>query len=317
MGLFDKLLDGSIVFSFDASGFRRHAKRFDPAALEDDLEGRVALITGANAGIGRAASTALAERGATVYLLCRSPERGEEARDAIRAAAGQDRVHLAILDVTDLDAVRRLPSNVPEERVDVLVHNAGLLPETRQESPQGHELTWAAHVLGPLALTAGLLDRLEAAKGRVIFVSSGGMYTQRLDLEDVEWRERDYDGVTAYAQTKRMQVELTELLAERLRPLGVSVHAMHPGWADTRSVRDSLPRFHRVTQRILRTAEQGADTVVFLAAARRLDPETGAFWFDRAPAPRHLRPGTRATPADVAELWSRATREAGVDPDLG
>ncbi|MCB9649097.1 MAG: SDR family NAD(P)-dependent oxidoreductase [Deltaproteobacteria bacterium] len=313
MGLWDATLDRSVVFSFDATGFRRHARRFDEAALAPSLEGRVVLVTGANAGIGRAAAGELARRGATVYLLCRSIERGREAQDELRALVGHGRVRALQLDVSDLSAVRALPDQLPEARVDVLVHNAGVLPPARRESPQGYEETWATHILGPLALTAGLRPKLHAApEGRVIFVSSGGMYTQRLDLTDLEWRERPYDGVTAYAQTKRMQVELTALLAERLAHTSVTVHAMHPGWADTRSVRESLPRFHKLTRRILRTAEEGADTVVFLSAARALAPRSGGFWFDRCPAPAHLMARTRARPGDAEALWQRALGDAGV-----
>ena len=314
MSLWDAALDRSIVLSFDATGFARHARGFDPDALAPSLEGRVALVTGANAGIGRATAAALAGRGATVYLLCRDRGRGAEAQAALRSQAGHPRVHAVELDVSDLEAVRALPGRIPEPRVDVLVHNAGVLPAARAESLQGHEVTWATHVLGPLALTAGLHDRLRSApEGRVIFVSSGGMYAQRLRLDDREWRARAYDGVAAYAQTKRMQVELTELLAARAA--GFTAHAMHPGWADTASVQASLPRFHRVTKRILRTAEQGADTVVFLAAARALDPATGGFWFDRRPAPTHLLSRTRARPGDPEALWTVALAEAGLSVD--
>lgn len=306
-----------MVFAFDASGFRRHARDFDDGDLADDLEDRVVVVTGANAGIGRATSAALARRGATVYLLCRDPGRGQEAQGSLRSEAGHDRVHALTLDVSDLDAVRRLAADFPTDRVDALVHNAGVLPDERRTTAQGHETTWATHVLGPLALTYGLRPKLRAApEGRVIFVSSGGMYTQRLDLEDLEWEARPYDGVTAYAQTKRMQVVLAELLAERLRESGVTAHAMHPGWADTRSVRTSLPRFHKLTQRILRTPEQGADTVVFLAAAHHLDPATGGFWFDRRPAPTHMLARTRERPGDREAFWARAAEDAGLDDEV-
>jgi dehydrogenase/reductase SDR family protein 12 len=313
VGLLDAALDRSVVFSFDATGFRWHARRFEADALLDDLRERVAVVTGANAGIGRATSAALARRGATVFLLCRDPVRGREAQDSLRNEAGHDRVHAVTLDVSDLDAVRRVTAALPTDRVDALVHNAGVLPAERRTTAQGHETTWATHVLGPLALTHGLASRLRAApEGRVIFVSSGGMYTQRLDMQDLEWAARPYDGVVAYAQTKRMQVVLAEHLAARLREDGVTVHAMHPGWADTGSVRTALPRFHALTQRILRTPEQGADTVVFLAAARRLEPPTGGFWFDRGPAPTHMLARTRERPGDREALWARAAAEAGL-----
>jgi NAD(P)-dependent dehydrogenase (short-subunit alcohol dehydrogenase family) len=141
----------------------------------------------------------------------------------------------------------------------------------------------------------------------VIFVSSGGMYTRRLDLSDLGWEQRPYDGVLAYAQTKRMQVVLAEQWAQALAGSGVTVHAMHPGWAETAGVRGSLPRFHALTRRVLRTPEQGADTIVWLAV-RRPAPPTGGFWFDRRARSTHYLPWTREAPADRDRLWAMCER---------
>lgn len=313
--LWDRIQDATVVRAFDASGFRRHQRRFDEHALHDDLRAHVALVTGANAGIGRATALELARRGATVHLLCRNPARGAAAESELRTQAGHDRIHAHRLDVSDLDAVQAFLTRFDGERVDTLVHNAGVLPDVRTASPQGHEATWATHIVGPLALTQGLLPALERGAGRIVWVSSGGMYLTKLDLFDLDWTRRRYDGVAAYAQTKRMQVVLSAQLATRL-PGGVTSHAMHPGWADTRSVRESLPRFHRVTAKILRTAEQGADTIVYLAAARTLSPATGGFWFDRRAVSPELVPGTATSPALAAEFAARAAADAGVDPAL-
>ncbi len=308
-----RLLDASIVFSFDRSGFRRHARGFRSEDLDVNLAGRVCLVTGANSGIGRASARALAQRGARVWLLCRNEARGREAEASLRAETGNREVRLARLDVSSLASVRAFVADFPEPRVDVLIHNAGVLPAERQETPEGLELTLATHVVGPFLLTRLLEPRLRASgHARVIFVSSGGMYTQRLSLADLDWKQRRFDGTRAYAQTKRMQVVLAELLAERLRRAGVVVHAMHPGWADTPAVRSSLPGFWRVTRSILRCAEQGADTVVWLAAAARPALQSGAFWFDRAPASTHRLPFTREVPEDRERLWDACERLAGI-----
>ena len=120
------------------------------------------------------------------------------------------------------------------------------------------------------------------------------------------------NGVTAYAQTKRMQVVLTELLARRWAGAGIAVHAMHPGWADTPSVRSSIPRFWRVMRQRLRTPEEGADTIVWLAVAPALP--SGRFWFDRAPQPTHLLPLTTERPRDRARLWRTCRRLVGLAP---
>jgi dehydrogenase/reductase SDR family protein 12 len=310
-GLTDWVLDRTILFSFDRSGFLRHARDFRPADLEVDLAGRVCLVTGANSGIGRAAATSLAAHGAEVWLLCRDRGRGEEAVASIRKATGNRRVHLEVVDVSHLGAVRAFVARFRPARVDVLIHNAGVLPATRQENAEGLELTLATNVIGPFLLTHLLRAKLAAAgSARVIFVSSGGMYAQKLSLDDLQWTRRPFDGVTAYAQTKRMQVILTELLARRWARAGFAVHAMHPGWADTPSVRSSIPRFWQAMRKRLRTPEQGADTLVWLAVAPSLP--SGRFWFDRTPQPTHLLPFTTEQPRDRARLWRTCTELAGL-----
>jgi NAD(P)-dependent dehydrogenase (short-subunit alcohol dehydrogenase family) len=134
------------------------------------------------------------------------------------------------------------------------------------------------------------------------------MYTRRLNLEDPNWDRRDYDGVLAYAETKRAQVVLAELWAEELRGSSAVVNAMHPGWADTPSVKNSLPRFHRLTRHILRTPAEGADTVVWLAASARARRWTGRFFFDRKARRTHLLPFTRESSQDRRSLWKLCER---------
>lgn len=175
------LLDASIYFSFDRSGFHRHAKGFDPDDLDVDLTGKVCLVTGANSGIGFATAQGLAERGATVHLLCRSADRGQAAETELRRRTGNRQVLLQRLDISDLDAVRRWAEGFEPRRVDVLVHNAGVLPSERQVTGDGLEVTFATHVAGPFVLTEALRPKLEAAPAaRVVWVSSGGMATERL-----------------------------------------------------------------------------------------------------------------------------------------
>jgi NAD(P)-dependent dehydrogenase (short-subunit alcohol dehydrogenase family) len=134
------------------------------------------------------------------------------------------------------------------------------------------------------------------------------MYARRLNLRDPNWNERDYDGVIAYAETKRAQVVLAGLWAEELRGTSVVVNSMHPGWADTPSVKSSLPRFHRITRLILRTPAEGADSVVWMAACPRARQSTGRFFLDRKERRTHLLPFTRETEEDRRALWSLCER---------
>jgi len=297
---------------FDRLGLERHRKRFRAADLDVRLEGRVCLVTGANAGIGRATSRALADRGAQVVLLCRDAGRGEEARDALRRETGNPRVDLCLLDVSDLGAVRKVAGELPFPAVDLLVHNAGVLPDRRLLTADGLELTFATHVAGPHLLTALLAPRLRAGRARVVWVASGGMYLQRLSLDDLRWERRRYDGVVAYAQTKRMQVVLAGQWSRRLAGSGVEVHAMHPGWADTGAVRTSLPRFHRVMEPLLRDAEGGADTVIWLSVCPHLPGPSGSFWFDRTRRWPHLLPWTVEWPGQAERLLRRCDELVGL-----
>jgi NAD(P)-dependent dehydrogenase (short-subunit alcohol dehydrogenase family) len=298
------VLDPTIVLSFDRTGFARHARSFDPEDLARDLTDRRIVITGANSGIGFAAALALADLGAQLVLACRSEERGIAARDEIRARSGNARVSFERLDVASLADVRAFAERLGGSRVDVLVHNAGVLPDARSETDEGIERVLATHVAGPHLLTRLLAPALARSDdARVIWVSSGGMYTRRLDLRDPQWRKRRWDGVLAYAETKRMQVALAEEWARRSEKSGLRVVSMHPGWADTPAVAQSLPRFRRVTEAILRTPAEGADTVVWLAAAPREKLAPGGFYFDRERRSAHLLPWTRESARERAALW--------------
>jgi len=299
------VLDPSIVFSFDRTGFRRHARSFEEEDLLADLTGKVCLVTGANSGIGYETSLAFAERGATVWLLCRNPERGEQARKRIVEATGNPEVFLHQVDVSELHSVSNFLSRSCPERVDVLVHNAGVLLREPGKNSAGLELTLATNLVGPTALTAGLLPALQrGVRPRIIWVSSGGMYTQRLSVASLESPPGKFDGVKAYARTKRAMVVLSEQLADRLADSGIAVHCMHPGWADTPGVQHSIPGFWRVTKAILRSPREGADTVIWLGVCDRAQENSGAFWFDRCMRSTHLLWGTREKVEERDALWN-------------
>ncbi len=278
------------------------------------MDGKVVLVSGATSGIGLAAAEGFARLGASVRLLVRSRERGERARAEIVAQAGNDDVHVDLCDLSDLGAVRSFAGtfSIESPRLDVLVNNAGVMAHDRTLSVDGIELTFATNVLGPFLLTNMLIPLLErSAPSRIINVSSGGMYTQRINVEDLQTARGKYDGAAVYARTKRAEVILTELWAQRLAGTGVVVHAMHPGWVDTPGVRSSLPRFHRATRPLLRTPQQGADTIVWLGSAPGPADSTGGFWHDRRRRPCHRVPWTKEAAADRQRLWAECERLSG------
>lgn len=312
----DGLLDRSIVFSFDRSGFMRHQRRFRSEDLQVDLTGKLSLVTGANSGIGEATATALAERGSDVLILCRDRARGEQARRRIRETARSSRVRLMELDLADPRSIDGFLRALPDSRIDILINNAGALFGERITNSAGVEATLATNLLGPAHLTGGLIERLSRANDpRVINVSSGGMYPVRLDLEDPNWKRRPYNGLRAYAESKRALVVLTELWAKRHAQSGILFHSMHPGWADTRGVRDALPGFWSRMKDRLRTAEQGADTVVWLAVASPARLGSGRFWFDRQAVPSHLLPWTRESDRVRQRLWQLCCSEFKLERD--
>ena len=301
-------LDKSIYYSFDKSGYLRHQKRFDESCLDHSMEGKVCVVTGANSGLGFETARALAHRGATLYMLCRNEERGRAALNTIREESKNPNVHLALVDLSELASIHAFLDRFDEQRVDVLIHNAGLLPLERQKNSAGLELTVATHVVGPFLLTQALKDKL--AGGRIIWVSSGGMYSKRLDLAWMLNNEGEYDGVAAYAMTKRAQVVLSELFAARFMEIGATVNSMHPGWASTSGVEKSLPKFFKRMKKRLRTAEQGADTIVWLAVAEAASGASGKFWFDRAAVKTHLFGRTKESDEERAKLWAFCEEES-------
>src|SRR4029078_8938362 len=154
------------------------------------------------------------------------------ARARISEATGSDELHLHRGDLSSLDSVRELGASLADELgsgIAALVHNDRVLTPERRTSADGNELTLATHVLGPLLLTEMLVPALTAgAPSSVIFVTSGGMYTEKLDADDLELANRDFDGPAFYAHAKRIQVILAGRLDQELGPRGLRDHARHP-----------------------------------------------------------------------------------------
>ena len=301
--LVDTALDRTVAPGYSKVGYavRRRLPGWPDDPPSDALAGRHALVTGASSGLGTQTARELAALGAHVHLVVRDPAKGEAVRSDLAAAHG-DVFSLHVCDLGDLAAVAALADELAAADLPLaaLVHNAGALPATRTESAQGHELTMALHVLSPVLLTERLLPGLATHGTRVVLVTSGGMYTQRLRDDDPDYLRGDYAGTTAYARSKRVQVELLPVLQRRWD--GLAVYATHPGWADTPGVLESLPRFHRVTGPVLRDLHQGADTTVWLSGVEPAPPG-GTLWHDRRERPFALTRRTRSTPEQVARIW--------------
>nr|XP_031321822.1 dehydrogenase/reductase SDR family member 12 isoform X4 [Camelus dromedarius] len=240
---------------YTKSGYESASKDFVPDDLEVQVPGRSFLVTGGNSGIGKATAIEIAKRGGTVHLVCRDQNRAEGARGEIIRESGNR------------------------------INNAGCMVNKRELTEDGLEKNFATNTLGVYVLTTALIPVLEKEHdSRVITVSSGGMLVQKLNTNDLQSERTAFNGTMVYAQNKRQQVVLTEHWA-RAHP-AIHFSCMHPGWADTPGVRLSMPGFHASMGDRLRSAAQGADTVLWLALAPAATAQPSGLFFQGDFLPR-------------------------------
>ena len=195
--------------------------------MAEDLTGKVVLVTGATDGLGRGVALAVAQRGATLLVHGRNRVRADAIVSDVKAA-GSPEARLYLADFSNLAEVRRMADNIlaGEPRLDVLVNNAGIITDLRQESADGHELTFQVNYLAGFLLTHRLLPLLKrSAPARIVNVASAGQAP--IDFSDV-MLERRWDEWQAYCQSKLAQIMMTFDLAEALAGTGVTVNALHP-----------------------------------------------------------------------------------------
>ncbi|MCB9780411.1 MAG: SDR family oxidoreductase [Alphaproteobacteria bacterium] len=252
-----------------------------------DLDGRTALVTGANRGIGLEIARGLVRAGARTLLLCRDAGRGAEAARELSAEGGGE-VVLVPCDLSDIAAVEATAVALlsDEDGIDVLVHNAGVYPQDRELTDQGVERTFAVDVLGPWLLTHRLVPLLRSAaelRGHARIVQLAGIYHLRgtLDLDDLHFADRAYDAATANAQAQLARVVLARAWARGLFPDDIRVNAVHPGPVLTDALQDApwLARVaaHTVARPAFHSPEQGAAPVLRLCCDADLHV-TGAFY---------------------------------------
>ncbi len=294
---------------FSRIGFRR---RVGEAGLDADFSGQRWVVSGATGGIGRAIALGAASRGATVLAL------GRDARKlaALSASAtGQGKIQAVPVDLSLMRDVTRVAREISAVGpVNVLVHNVGVMCHEFRQTAEGLEQGFATNLLGHWMLDDGLRrGGALTADSAIISMSSGGMYGAALDLDALQASDAaHHDGFTAYAQHKRAQVELTHHW-NQLGEGQPKAWVMHPGWVDTDGVRSALPGFRKVFGPVLRTAQDGADTALWLAATR---PDTGeGIWLDRHRDTEHAFGFTRegeGAPALAHHLAkAAASRSAG------
>jgi NAD(P)-dependent dehydrogenase (short-subunit alcohol dehydrogenase family) len=266
-----------------------------PWTLDDmpTLDGKTAIVTGANSGLGLETARALARRGAHVVLACRSPERGAEALQAVAADAPTGSAELMALDLGDLASVRAFATAflARHERLDLLVNNAGVMVPPEGRTTDGFELQFGINHLGHFALTGLLLDRLiSTGDARVVTVSSVAHRGGRIDFDNLN-AEKGYRAQTAYGQSKLANLLFTKELQRRLEGTGVLALASHPGFSSTNLMRTmAMGRF--MAWFMASGPTEGAAPSLFAATAPDVEPggyygPTGWFEIRGAPGPAH------------------------------
>lgn len=291
---------------FTKGGYKRASQNFQTEHNEIGPSKTTVMITGANQGIGFAAASALAKKGCHVYIVCRNEARGTEAVAAIKNCSNNPNVHLLIGDVSSLQDIHRLAAEFKASgrELNVLVNNAGVMVDPAV-SKDGYEMNFATNTLGSYAMARAFAPVLKASGSpKIIFVASGGALTERLEVTDLQGenlKKNKSFGQTQYARDKRRQIAIAEHLSKEWADIGV--YSMHPGWVDTQGVQSSMPDFYSTFHSSLRTLEEGADTIVWLATRDKEKLEPGAFYLDREAQSKHLPfGGTGYTEADVETL---------------
>mmetsp|Transcript_970 Transcript_970/g.1214 ORF Transcript_970/g.1214 Transcript_970/m.1214 type:complete len:327 (+) Transcript_970:93-1073(+) len=306
------LVDGPKYFG--KRGFEMAKASWLERSPKFDFTGKTACVTGANAGIGYATALSFASSNATVHMICRNEQRGLEAQQRIVEDTGNDNVFLHVVDISSNTEVNNFAPIFIEQcpKLDILINNAMVMPQEYSESADGNELCLATMLGGSYLLTSLLIPQmLKSSSACVINVTSGGMYTVKARVDDLNCRNLKYDPVLVYAFTKRAQVHVSEILAKKLAETSIKVHSMHPGWVSTPGLQTSMPDFYEKNKGNLRTAEEGTDTILWLANHSE-ELETGRFWFDRKIRKTHYRfARTHLSTEQIERLWENIQTLSG------
>ncbi len=266
--------------------------------------GKVAIVTGANTGIGKETARGLALAGATVVLACRDVAKAEAARADIANTTGRREVGAMALDLCDIASIQTFARAFCERypRLDVLVNNAGVHTRKRETTRDGFESTFGVNHLGTVLLTLEFLPILKrSAPSRVVVVSSDLHYRGKMAWDDLQYERRPYRGIAAYNQSKLANVLFTKALARRLQGTGVTANALHPGVVATELTRRYPRAIIGLWQMFLLTPAQGAACSLHVATDPSLSTTSGQY-FEKS----RIKPASREAEDEAAQekLWA-------------
>jgi len=276
------------------------------------MAGKVCVVTGATAGIGKETALALAKMGATVVIVARDAAKASRTADEIEKAAPSAQVDVVLADFAQLDAVRAAAREIAARygAVHVLINNAGIAKKHRTLSADGYELTFAVNHLASFLFTRELMPLLQAgAPARIVNVASAAEAHGPIDFDDLQ-SEKNYNGFRVYGKTKLMNVLFTYELAARLANSGVTANCVHPGAVATDMLRQLPWLLYAMISPFLLTPEQGARTQVFLASSTPMEGVSGGYYVKSKAArssPRSYDVEARKRLWDASEALIRAT----------
>lgn len=272
------------------------------------MQGKIAIVTGSNTGIGKETARGIAQRGATVVLACRDVAKAGAARDDIARSTGRSDVEVEALDLGSVASIRAFAERFQAKhaRLDVLVNNAGVWTTARGTTSDGFESTFGVNHLGTFLLTQELLPLLKSsAPSRVVVLSSALHYRGKMGWDDLQYERRKYSGSASYSQSKLANVLFTLALARRLEGTKVTVNAVHPGVVATELVRDFPKLLMKVANLFLLTPEKGAACSLHVATAPELSGVTGQY-FEKS----RIKAAAKASLDEAAQerLWEISER---------
>ncbi|MCR4996514.1 MAG: SDR family oxidoreductase [Butyrivibrio sp.] len=246
------------------------------------MDNKLAIVTGANSGMGMATVEALSDEGAKVIMLCRSEKRGKEALQKLSEKKDRQ-LELMLCDLGDYDSIRSFVSRVKEKykKIDVLVNNAGFISLDRQETKEGLERQFGINHIGHFLLTTELIDIMDKGS-RIVNVASGAHKTGKIHFDDINLT-KGYNVIKGYSQSKLANVLFTRELARRLKDKGITVNCCHPGAVATNIGIDRETGFGKTITGLLKpffqTPAEGARTAIFLATDDSVKDITGEYFY--------------------------------------